>query len=147
MRKQFLGDHFLHETCTKLSIIYACTSMYFNLIPQKSAQDPIQELCFKAESPITSVQASNSLYFKLFQLLRVSHTETSAVIHFDFYFLENTTEKCLKNNYLLVFDILFLFFSMRVFSKHHKHYHYHCMTEKSWYKHTQETPMGQSANH
>lgn len=149
VRKQsFLGNHFLNEMCTKTYIIYTCTSIYFNLIPQKSAQESIKELHFKVESPITLFQASNSLYFKPSQLLRVSYTETSVVIHFDFLLFRKYHWKvALNNNYLLVFDILLLFLSMCVFLKHHRHYHLHCMTEKLWYKHTKETTMGQAANH
>lgn len=37
----------------------------------------------KQSLPLLWAQASNSLYFKPSQLLRVSYRETSAVIHFD----------------------------------------------------------------
>lgn len=55
--------------------IYAYTRVYFNLIPQKSAQEAIQELNFNVEPPITWVQISNSLYFIPTQLLRVSYVQ------------------------------------------------------------------------
>lgn len=75
--KSFLGNHFLNEIYAKPYIIYACTCQYFNLIPQKSAQESIQQLHFKVESPITWVQASNSLHFKRSQLLSVLYRNLS----------------------------------------------------------------------
>lgn len=41
------GITFLNEMCSKTYITYACTSISFNLIPQKSAQESIQELISK----------------------------------------------------------------------------------------------------
>lgn len=55
---------------------YLCIHKYiFNLIPQKSPQEAIQDLYFNVESPITWVQVSNSLYFIHTQLLRVSYVQ------------------------------------------------------------------------
>lgn len=50
-KAEFLGELLLKWHMHKNILIYACTSIYFNLIPQRSAQEYLPELHFKAEFP------------------------------------------------------------------------------------------------
>lgn len=50
-KAEFLGESLLKRHTHKDILIYACTSIYFNLIPQRSAQEYLPELHLKAESP------------------------------------------------------------------------------------------------
>lgn len=101
-------------------------------IPQKSPQESIKDLHFKAKSLVNWVQTSISLCFRPSAILSVLCRHLSGNAFWLLLYRKYHWEVSLSSNYLLIFGIVFKFFLMPAFLKHHRHYHSHCMTEKLW---------------